>query len=87
MTEQDAKNLGFIAIPHFTVNNGYTYDLGRDRFLSFGGIGTPNEMLFICEKENHETKIIDNLVVLHNFDYDGLITIEKLTKIKTVLGI
>ena len=50
MTDQLKEKLidiGFQELPHFTIVNNLIYDLGRNRHLSFGAIGTPNEMLFI----------------------------------------
>lgn len=47
-------------LPHSTITASLTYDLGRNRQLSFGSIQTPNEMLYIyirgrqygCKKNN-----------------------------------
>lgn len=84
MTKQDARDMGFEDIPHFTVAGSLIYNLGRSRHLSFGCIGTPNEMIFICLSDNEE-KITD-LVCLHNYDYDGYITKDKLTSMIEGIG-
>jgi hypothetical protein len=78
-------NLGFEEIPHFTITNNLIYDLGRNRHLSFGSIGTPNEMLFICETEEHNPQKIEGLIVLKNYDYDGYTTIENIKDIITAI--
>jgi hypothetical protein len=73
--------IGFKEIPHFTVTGSMLYDLGRKRHLSFGSIGTPNEMLFITQTDYENKKKITDLVCLHNYDYDGYLTEEKLLSI------
>ena len=78
MTNEDLISIGFKPMPHFTVMNSVVYDLGRDRQLSAGCMGTPNETLFISEpREIEDNIIIRDLVCLHNYDYDGYLTIEK----------
>ena len=78
MTNEDLISIGFKPMPHYTVANSVVYDLGRDRQLSAGCVGTPNETLFIMElKEEEDNTIICDLVCLHNYDYDGYLTIEK----------
>lgn len=77
MTKEIALKLGFKEIGHFTVTDALIYDLGRARNLSLSCVGTPNEMLYICEKEQ-EDKYSD-VICLHNWDYDKELTEEKLT--------
>lgn len=84
MTNQDLINIGFKEIPHFTISNSVVYDLGRNRQLSAGCVGTPNEMLWICEIDKNDNNKITDLVCLHNFDYDKELTIEK---VKTLISI
>lgn len=64
------KQIGFKEIPHFTVMQNLIFDLGRNRELSFGNIGTPNETLYLCEL-NEGVDIISDLICLRNYDYDG----------------
>jgi len=81
MTNDDLIKIGFTAIPHFTIGDSVIFDLGRHRQISGSCVGTPNEMLFICEIDHViKTKITD-LVCLHNYDYDGYLTIEKVQMI------
>ena len=78
MTNEDLISIGFKPMPHYTVANSVVYDLGRDRQLSAGCVGTPNETLFVMElKEEEDNTIICDLVCLHNYDYDDYLTIEK----------
>ena len=79
----DLKNIGFKEIPHFTITNALIYDLGRNRQLSFGCIGTPNEIIFICEVDSDNPKKITDLVCLRNYDYDGYTSIEEVKSIIT----
>lgn len=80
LTRDQVKKLGFYEIPHFTVMGNLNYDLGRNRLLSIGCVGTPNECLFIGQAQE-DKKGYEDLVCLHNYDYDGYITIDKLKKI------
>jgi len=79
MNRQDLINLGFQELPHFTVNNSLLYDLGRRKYLSVGSTGTPNEMLFIYERNEDNPQKINDIIVLHNYDYDGLLTKKKIS--------
>lgn len=85
MTNADLIAIGFEPIPHFTVMNSVLYDLGRDRHLSAGAVGTPNETLYICETAGSEGKHITDLICIHNFDYDGELKLEKVQKLITLL--
>lgn len=85
MNNEDLIRIGFKKVDHFTVMDSLTYSLGRNRFLSAGCVGSPNEFLCIYEAED-ETRITD-LVCLHNWDYDKELTIEKVEGlIKLILG-
>ena len=74
--EEVIKEFGFKELPHFTVMGSLIYELGRGRFLSLGCVGTPNEVLFIGE-ENEDSAFPD-AVCLHNYDYDGYLTKDRL---------
>lgn len=81
MLRDQLKEIGFEEIPHFTVMNSLIYNLGRNRQLSIGSIGTPNETLWICELDADDDKKITDLVCLRNYDYDGLIDLETIKNI------
>lgn len=78
ITREKVAELGFKELPHMTITHSMIYDLGRRRHLSFGSIGTPNEMIFICETQLGNDKEITDIICLHNYDYDGYMTEEKL---------
>jgi len=78
LDESEVLALGFKPVPHFTVAGNLNFDLGRKRILSLGSIGTPNEMLWICQIDSKDNTEITDLVCLHNYDYDGYLTIGKL---------
>ena len=77
--------LGFKELPHSTITASLTYDLGRNRQLSFGSIQTPNEMLYIYEIDEKDSRKITDLVCLRNYDYDGYTTIEQIKSIITLI--
>ena len=76
--------LGFKELPHSTITASLTYDLGRNRQLSFGSIKTPNEMLYIYEIDEKDPRKITDLVCLRNYDYDGYTGIEHIKSIITL---
>lgn len=81
MNEKQLLEIGFEKVPHFTVMNSLTYDIGKGRFLSIGCIGEANECLFLCfyERENEgKNKPVDDIITLHNYDWTGLLTMDKL---------
>lgn len=77
--------LGFKEIPHFIITRSLIYDLGRHRQLSFGDIGTPNEMLFLSEMNEEDNRKIDELICLRNYDYDGYTTVEEVEQLINLL--
>lgn len=77
MTNDDLIRIGFEPIPHFTVTDGHIYKLGRHRQISVGNVGTPNEMLFITETSDQDQKEVTDVICIHNYDYDGYLTEEK----------
>ncbi len=83
LTKERVLELGFKELPHFTIQDSLIYDLGRNRELSIGCIGTPNEVMFICELDGDN---ITDLVCVHNYDFDGYLTEEKLSLLLTFLS-
>lgn len=86
LSVDDCLNIGFEKLPHFTVADNLIYKLGRNRHLSIGCLGTPNETLFICESDPSDYRKITDVICLHNFDYDGYLTKSKLETLITCLG-
>jgi hypothetical protein len=78
MTRKELEDIGFYGLPHFTVANNLLFDLGRNRHLSIGDVGTPNEMMYLQEISSENPKEITDLVCVHNYDYDGYLTKKKL---------
>lgn len=81
LKNDDLIQIGFKKIPTFTIGNNVTFDLGRNRQLSASSIGTCNEFLAICEIDDENPKKINEIIVLHNYDYDGALSMEKITGI------
>ena len=78
MTREEVISMGFEPTPHFTITDSLIYDLGRNRYLSIGDIGMPNAMVFTCEVNDENKNRVDEIIVLHNYDYDGSLTQERL---------
>ena len=77
MTREELKEIGFKEIPHYTVMNSLIFEIGRKRQFSIGSLGTPNEMMFLAEIDVENNKKYSSVIVIHNYDYDGFLTIEK----------
>jgi len=80
ITEDILLKAGFEKIPHFTISNSLIKDVGRNRQLSIGCVGNPNEMLFIQELVD-DGKTINDLICLHNYDYDKFLFVHRLQNI------
>jgi len=85
MKRAEAKDLGFKEIGHYTIGNSLIYDLGLNVHLSFSSIGTPNEMLCICQRDFQDEKNITDVVRLHNYDHHGYMTKDKLKDLTIIL--
>jgi hypothetical protein len=86
MERQELKDIGFKEIPHFTIGHTLIYDIGRNRYLSISNVSNPNEIMFVCQDtESYDRKATD-VVVIHNYDYDGYITLEKVKSIVEVFS-
>lgn len=81
LTNSNLLEIGFNELPHFTIGNSITYELGQNRILSASSVGTPNEVLFICELGGSDATQITDIICLHNYDYDGYLTMRRLTTI------
>lgn len=78
LTDENLKNYGFTQLPHFTVQNLWKLDIGRNRVITIAYKGTPNEMVFISEEKNNK---VEGLVILRNYDYDGYTYMEDINNI------
>lgn len=76
MTEEELLSIGFVK-----GELSLKYHLPRHRFISVLCVGTPNEVVYLCYKDSVD--IVDDLVCVHNFDYDGYLTREKLEHLIT----
>lgn len=83
LTPEFLAQEGFYQLPHFTVQDNWLKSIGRDRFISIGCVGTPNEIIFLTEE--HPPKV-DNIIVLKNYDFDGYTTPDKLKSIIDLLA-
>lgn len=81
LTEEWLLKCGAYQLPHFTVMNTFYFDLGRNRELSIGCVGTPNLMVFIQEiekDENGKAIKVEDIICVHNWDYDGELYLHQL---------
>ena len=85
MTNQELIAIGFKEVSTFTVMNSVYFDLGRGRQLLIGDLSTPNEMMYLCEVDDKDPRKITDLVCIHNYDYDGYLTLEKVKDLINIL--
>ncbi len=85
LKEDDLLKLGFKRISHFTIGSSLIFDLNRNRNLSFSNIGTPNEVLFLCQNDEQDKRLITDLICLHNYDFDGYMTLKRIKKLIKIL--
>lgn len=78
ITEQELLDLGFYKLPHFTISDPIIFDLPNSRSISIGNLGTPNEMVFLTQSDYDDYKNITDVITLHNYDYHGYITLDKI---------
>lgn len=72
------ESMGYKKLPFPNILQSMILDIGRNRILSFGNVGTPNETLWISEVNRTNPTQIDEIVCLHNYDYDGFMTVSRL---------
>lgn len=85
VTEDILLDLGFEKIPNFNVLNSFIKNIGRNRHISIGCVGTPNLMVFLCETDREDHRKVNDLICLHNWDYDGEIYLHQLQDIISAL--
>ncbi len=71
LTEDWLVRLGGEKLPYHNILNSIFFKVGRNRIVSVGNVGTPNEMIWLCQVNATNDKIIDDLICLRNYDYDG----------------
>lgn len=77
LIEQQLYEMGFRKPNKTKLDLSYEYHLGRGRFLSAMFLGTGHEFVWLCYKEDEDSTEIDDLVCMHNYEYDGKLTKEK----------
>ena len=80
------KSKGFKEFPHITVGDLLFFELSRRRIITVGCAETHNEMLFMSKRNDIDDKITEDCICLHNYDYDGFLTEEKLEKLLSFFG-
>lgn len=86
LTEDWLLQYGFESHPHFTVMNSKFIKLGRNRQISIGCVGTPNEMVCLQELDV-DKRTINDFICLRNFDYDGKTYVHHIQNICALFGL
>lgn len=85
MTNDDLIKIGFEIFPQITLGKSVIYNLKRRRILFASGVGTPNEIIYLCELDSDMSSQIVDSICIYNYDYDGSLTIEKVQLLITAL--
>ncbi|MBL4867476.1 MAG: hypothetical protein JKY67_14010 [Pseudomonadales bacterium] len=80
LTEVDFIKIGFRSGLEARIFR-LTLDLGQGKYLSAGSIGTPNETIFLCELDTEGSSIVPEAICIHNYDYHGYVSREKLERL------
>jgi hypothetical protein len=78
LNNKKLEEIGFEPVQHFTVGDNMIYKLPRYRQISISSAGTPNEIMVLNDINEDNPNIIENIIVLHNYDYDGYLSESKL---------
>lgn len=84
LTREQLEAIGFKERNKSPFFSSMIFAIGRHRYLNVASVGTPNEMMLIQCNSDAEDKIEDQ-VVIHNYDYDGWLTIEKVQSLVQLL--
>lgn len=77
MTKHEATELGFKPVESFTVGDNMVFDLGRGRQLSLSMSTDHYDMLSISQFQEGSQTYIEDIIILHNEDFDGPLTKQK----------
>lgn len=82
MNKETLLQKGFTETPHLVLKAVFVLTVGRDRHISIGSLGTPNEIVFLNQRDRNAG--ITDMVCIHNYDYDGFLTEKKLDTIISI---
>jgi hypothetical protein len=85
LTREALALLGFKDVQDIIMRS-MCYDIGRDRNISIGCIGEPNEMMFLVYRDSEDPRKAE-VITLWNYDYDGYLSIEKVQQLLTFFTI
>lgn len=71
ITRQKLLELGFSELPHRNIGNNLFLDLPRGIQITVSCIASPNEMVWICQRDILDAKKKTDLICFRNFDYHG----------------
>ena len=83
LIDDNFTEIGFKSYPHKILPSSLRYDLGRGRGFAIQNLGTPNEFLWIIDTNPEDPFEITDLICLHNYDYDGYLTLDKVKMLIT----
>jgi hypothetical protein len=77
LTKEILITNGFEPLPHKNLLNSLNLDLGHRKVLSVSLLGTGNQMISVFEVNMSDNKVIDDMVVLSNYDYHGFMSVDR----------
>jgi len=82
MNKSNLLKKGFKEVSHPVARTIFSLDVGCNRSITIGFFGTQSESVFLDQKD--EYSIITDLVCLHNWEHNGILTEKKLELILSI---
>lgn len=80
MDRKELENIGFKDVD--TYMNTLEYDFGKGRFISIDRLGTPNEVVFIGQKDE---EVVTDLVCIRRYETVGYTSLEWIKMLINIL--
>ena len=85
MSNEEFLSIGFVEYTHKVLNGNMRYELGRGREITIQNLGNPNEFVWLVQIDSENETQITDLICLHNYDFDGYLTLEKIKMLITAI--
>ncbi len=85
MSNEEFLSIGFVEYPHKVLNGNMRYELGRGREITIQNLGNPNEFVWLVQIDSENETQITDLICLHNYDFDGYLSLDKIKMLITAI--
>lgn len=82
LTHDNLLELGFQQIgSHPLIGSSYELSLGNLLFINVGAVDSANETIFLYRKRFSDENIIEDIIVIRSYDYNGFTSVKSLVAI------